>query len=114
MYLLHRFDRAFFDYAKAKLNAESSYLIYDLLVKIGEHEEMPLNDVQDMIIHFIIATLKSDHFTQIDQETLINLLSLDRLHVTKIDLFEAASKWVDHEVQRQGLLVNGENRRRVF
>ena len=67
-----------------------------------------------MIIENSQKTLESEHFTQIDQETLISLLSLDRLSVDEIDLLVAVSKWIDCEVQRQGLPVNGENRRQVF
>ena len=57
---------------------------------------------------------ESEHFTEIDQETLISLLSLKRLSIAEFDLLVAVSKWVDCEVQRQGLPVTAENRRRVF
>ena len=113
-YLLHHFGEALFDYVKAKLNAETSCLIYDQLMKIGEREEISLADVRTMIIENSKATIESEHFTKIDQETLIGLLSLDELTVDEDELLAAVSKWVDCEVQRQGLPADSENLRKVF
>ena len=113
-YLLHGFSKKFFGYITTKLNAESSCLIYDQLIKIGEREEISLASVRTVIIENSQTTFESDHFTQIDQETLISLLSLDELSIDEIDLMAAVSKWVDCEVQRQGLSVNRENRQKVF
>ena len=67
-----------------------------------------------MIISNSMETLESEHFPKIEQETLISLLSLDQLNVAEVNLLLAVSNWVDCEVQRQELPVNGENRRRVF
>ena len=113
-YLLNHFSKAFFEYIQGRLDEESSCLIYDQLIKIGEREEIPFASVRTMIIEHSQKTLESEHFTQIDQETLISLLSLDQLSVDEINLLVAVSKWIDCEVQRQGLPVNRENRRRVF
>ena len=113
-YLLHHFSKALTDYVKAKLSAESSCLIYDQLIKIGEREEISLASVRTVIIKNSLKTFESEHFTQIDQETLISLLSLDKLSISEIDLLAAVSKWVDCEVQRQDLPANEENRRKVF
>ena len=113
-YLLHDFHRTFFDYVKSKLDVKSSCLIYDLLVKIGEREESPLACVKAQIIENSKKVFESEHFTQIHQETLISLLSLDQLDIDETDLLAAVSKWVNDEMQRQGLSMNDENRRRVF
>ena len=113
-YLLHHFNKAFFGYITTKLTAESCCLIYDQLMKIGEHEELSLASVRTVIIEGSEATFKSDHFTQIDQETLISLLSLDELSIDEFDLLTAVSRWVDCEVQRQGLPANREKRQKVF
>ena len=113
-YLVNHFGQAFFDYVKSKLNTESSCLIYDQLVKIGEREEIRLAEVRSLIIENSRETIGSEHFTQVDQETLTSLLSLDRLNIDELDLLAAVLKWVDCEMQRQGLPVNRENRRMVF
>ena len=114
MYLLNGFDRAFFNYVCRKLNSKNSCLIYDQLVKIGERVEVWRKFVKGQITNNSRAFFESDHFTQIDQETLISFLSMDQLEIDEFDLLVAVSKWVDCEVQRQGLSVNDENRRRVF
>ena len=113
-YLMHEFKEAFFEYIKRKLNAENSCLIYEQLMKIGDPEEISLAHVRMMIIESRKQAFESECFTRIDQETLISLLSLDKLSIDEFDLFTAVSKWVDCEVQRQGLPVNDENRRRAF
>ena len=113
-YLVDHFGKAFFDYVKGKLDAESSCLIYDQLVKIGEREEIRLADVRTAMIKNSRETIESEHFKEIDQETLISLLSLDQLNIDEADLLAAVSEWVDCEVKRQGLPVNRENRRKVF
>ena len=113
-YLLHGFNKAFFDYIESQLNAKTCCLIYDQLIKIGERSEIPLAEVRTAIIHNSKETFESEHFTKIDQRTLISLLSLDRLDIDEVDLLAAVSRWVDCEVQRQGLPVTDENRRRVF
>ena len=111
---MNHFSKSFFDYVKSKLNAASSCLIYDQLVKIGDREEIPLAEVRTVAIEQTQETFESEHFKHIDQETLINLLSLDQLSIDEFDLLEPISKWVDCEVQRQGLPINDENRRKVF
>ena len=60
------------------------------------------------------VAFKSDYFKQIDQETLVKLLSEAALTIAEFDLFKEVSKWVDCEVQRRGLSANDENRRKVF
>ena len=113
-YLLHHFSKAFYDYIQGKLNAESGCLIYDQLIKIGQREEISLASVRTWIIEESEVTFQSNQFTQIDQETLISLLSLNQLRIDEVDLLAAVSKWVDCELQRRSLPVNRENRRRVF
>ena len=113
-YLLHQFSEAFFEYIERKLNPKNSCLIFEQLVKIGGREERTLAHVKRTIVECSKKAFESEHFMRIDQETLISLLSLDELSIDEIDLVTAVSKWVDCEVQRQGLSVNRENRRKVF
>ena len=113
-YLLNNFSEAFLDYIKSKLNAENSCLVYEQLLKTGNPEENSFARVRRTIIKNSKKVFESEHFTQIDQETLISLLSLDELSIAEFDLLAAVCKWVDCEVQRRALPVNGENRRRVF
>ena len=112
-YLLNNFKEAFVGHINRRLNEWNSCLIYDQLIKIGDPVQTSLAHVRNTIIENEEA-FESEHFTQIDQETLISLLSLDELSIDEFDLFVAVSKWVDCEVLRQDLSVNDENRRCVF
>ena len=113
-YLLHHFGDALFGHIKRKLTVESCYLIFDQLMKIGEREEIVLASVRTWISENSKEVFESENFKQIDQEMLISLLSLNQLNIVEFDLLVAVLKWVDCEVQRQGLPVNDENRRKVF
>ena len=112
--MLHNFGAALVEYVRSRLSARSSCLIYDQLIKIGDPESSSLAQVRTMIIKKSKRAFESERFTQIDQTTLIHLLSFDKLSICEFHLFAAVCKWVDREVRRQGLPVNGENRRRVF
>lgn len=57
-----------------------------------------MNHVLSMVIEKSKAMFESDHFMQIDQETLISLLSLDKLMIDEIGLLVAVSKWVNCKV----------------
>ena len=113
-YLLNHYSGAFFNFIIGKLTNENSCLIYEQLVRIGDREESALAYVRGRIIENSQEAIESEHFTQINQETLISLLSLEKLSIDEIDLFKAVSKWIDCEAQRRGLPVNRENRRLVF
>ena len=113
-YLVYEFHKDFFEYIKRKLTAENSCLIYDQLIKIGGPMEISLALVGAVIMENSKQAFESEYFKQIEQETLIRLLSLDELSIDEFHLFKAVLKWVDCELQRQGLPKNGENRRRVF
>ena len=111
-YLPHGFDEAFSGYIESQLSAKNSCLIYQQLAKIGDPEA--LAKVRAIIMENSKEAFESEHFTQIDQETLISLLSFDDLRIAEFDLFVTVSKWVDCELQRQDVPVDCENRRRVF
>ena len=113
-YLLHGFSQKFSRYIKKQLKVKNSCLIYDQLIKIGDPVQTSLDEVKSMIVKNRKEAFESEQFTEIDQETLISLLLLDELTIAEFDLFAAVSKWIDCEVRRQDLPMNGETRRRVF
>ena len=116
-YLLHDFHEAFSNYVigrLGRLGSTNNCLVYEQLIQIGDMEAALLELIQTVIMESSKEAFASEHFTKIDQETLISLLSLKELRIAEFDLLAAVSKWVDCEVRRQGLWVNGKNRRRVF
>lgn len=77
-----------------------------------ENEWLPY--VRTKIIENIRESLESSHFTQISQDALISLLSVDELKIAEIDVLAAVLQWVDCEVLRQGLSFDLKNRLNVF
>ena len=112
--LLRGFNETFVRYIMGMLDTKNSCLIYDQLIKIGEREQVSLDCLRTTIITNSKWAFESEYFTQIDQETLISLLSLDELSINEFDLLAAVLRWVDCEVRRQGIPVTDESRRRVF
>lgn len=111
-YLLHGFSKAIFDFVKA--NLDKSCQIYGQLAKIGEREQTSLDIVKFRITKETPVAFQGKCFMEIDQESLIGLLSLDELNIPEIDLLAAVLKWIDYQVLKQGLPLNRENRRKVF
>lgn len=112
-YLLHHFQEPFFASIKSKLDAKNSCLIYDQLMKIQSENQL-MDHVRKFIVSNSKAAFNSEYFTQIDQQTLISLLSLDMLSISEINLLTAVANWVDCEVQRRGLPDTLANIRTVF
>ena len=113
-YLVHDFKEAFLEYIKRKLTARNSCPIYGQLMKIGDPEEISLAHVRKVIIESSKEAFESEHFMRIGEKTLISLLSLDKLNIDESDLFAAVSKWMNCGLQREGLPVNDESRRKLF
>ena len=112
-YRIHGLEGVIFEYIRRSLSPANICVIYDQLVKIEMEEEL-MARARTVVIERSKEVFGSEHFTQIGQETLISLLSLEELNIDEFDLFKAVAKWVYCEVQRQDLPVNRENRRRVF
>ena len=106
-YLLRQFEGTFFEYIKNILDAENNCLIYNQLVKIKHEEEVSMACVNNMKCKEII--------TQIEQEKLNHLVSLDESSIAKFNLVVSVLlKWINRELQRRGMPVNRENRRKNF
>ena len=60
------------------------------------------------------AAVKSDGFVTIERSLLEAVVSRDTLTIQEIDLFKAADQWAIKECEKQGLAVNGEQKRRIL
>ena len=78
-------------------------LIYDQLIKIQKVKDVKstLNYVKNLIGQCGQEAFKNKYFTQIDQDTLIDLLKMENLDISEIDALKACAKWVDAEISRQ-------------
>ena len=60
------------------------------------------------------AAVKSDGFATIERSLLEAVVSSDTLTIQEIDLFKAVDQWATKECEKQGLAVNGEQKRRIL
>ena len=60
------------------------------------------------------AAVKSDGFATIERSLLEAVVSRDTLTIEEIDLFEAVNQWATKECEKQGLEVNGEQKRGII
>ena len=60
------------------------------------------------------AAVKSDGFATIERSLLEAVVSRDTLTIQEIDLFKAVDQWAVKECEKQGLSVNGEQKRRIL
>ena len=60
------------------------------------------------------AAVKSDGFATIERSLLDAVVSRDTLTIEEIDLFKAVDQWATKECEKQGLAVNGEQKRRIL
>lgn len=88
-------------------------MINDQLIRI-QKDEIWSGYMRSKIVEYSRETFESAYFTQIHQQTLISLLSLDELKIAEIDVLAAVLAWLVCEVQRQGLSLSLANRRKVF
>lgn len=58
--------------------------------------------------------IKLDEFTTIDNVTLETLVKRDSLSVNEVELFEAVNSWASNQCEIQGLLPNGQLKRRLL
>ena len=60
------------------------------------------------------AAVKSDGFATIERSLLEAIVSRETLTIEEIDLFKAVDQWATKECEKQGLVVNGEQKRRIL
>ena len=98
---------------KEELNETNCCLIYDQLIKLGKSESA-LNLVRTLIEINTETAFNTKYFTQISQDTLIDILQMKYLNIDEVDLLIACSKWVDAEVDRKLLEPTIENKQKAF
>ena len=79
-----------------------------------EKSESALNVVRTLIEMNTETAFNTKYFTQISQDTLIDILQMKHLNIDEVDLLIACSKWVDAEVDHKLLEPTIENKQKVF
>lgn len=98
---------------KEKLNETNCSIIYDQLTRI-ENDKSPIELARNQIQMSGKTAFESYYFTQISEQTVVDILNMDSLSVAEIELLKAVSNWVDAEVIRLNLFSDAEHKRKVF
>ena len=106
-----------------RLNKFEVCLLFEQFLKISfdeigefvcKEKELILNEFKKYIQAYSEDAFGSESFTEIEEDTLIQLLRLEFLNLSESKVLNACLRWTDAEVKRQGLVATMENRQKVF
>ena len=113
-YLVVGLNDVLFNHIKESLDIFNCCLIYDQLFKIQKDDLPVLKHVKSFIKYNTKKVVEHEFFTKIDENTLLDLLMMDELSVSEIELLKACDRWVNEELLREGLISNTQNKREIF
>ena len=100
------------EYLQNNLNPSN---IFSILPTAEKYEEKELVDrCWKVIDRQTEAAMKSDGFATIERSLLEAVVSRDTLTIEEVDLFKAVDQWATKECEKQGLEVNGEQKRWIL
>ena len=89
--------------------------VFSILLTAEKIEEKELADrCWKVVDKETKAAVKSDGFATIERSLLQAVVSRDTLTIEEIDLFKAVDQWATKECEKQGLAVNGEQKRTIL
>ena len=113
-YLVVGLNDVLFNHIKESLDIFNCCLIYDQLIKIQKDDLPILKHVKSFIKYNTKKVVEHEFFTKIDENTLLDLLMMDELSVSEIELLNSCARWVKEELLREGLISNAQNKREIF
>ena len=94
------------------LDASNAFNILPLAVKRKENDIV--NRCWEVIDKQTKISLESEGFVTIERPLLEAVVERDTLTIREMELFAAVNQWAAMECQRQGLTIDGENKRRML
>jgi len=89
--------------------------VFSILPSAQKYEEKNLVDrCWKVIDKQTEEAVKSDGFATIERSLLEAAVVRDTLTIKEVNLFKAVSVWAANECERQGLITDGENKRRIL
>lgn len=95
------------------LNESNCLQVFDVFMRIGR-EDLARKHVRELIVKDARPVFASDFFTTISEQMLIDLLQIDTLNLSEIDLLKAVVRWVNGQLVRRRLESTNENRQAIF
>ena len=112
-YLVDGLNDVLFRYVKQNLDTFNC-LIYDQLIKNQVTNPLVLDHVKRFIKLNTKKVVENEFFTKINEDTLLDLLTMDELSFSEIELLKACDRWVNEQLLKKGLISNPENKREIF
>jgi hypothetical protein len=108
-YIVPSLAQKCFQYFDANFAAENVFIFFQQAIQFHENKlEEKCWDFIDLKTNEAVA---SDGFSDINQATLVQLLTREPLNVEEVDLFKAVLKWSEAECSRKGIEANAKNKR---
>ncbi|KAL9960892.1 hypothetical protein ACROYT_G034400 [Oculina patagonica] len=95
-------------------NLNASNVINFLAQALNNQEEGAIARCWEVIDKHTADVITSDEFVTVDKQILETLVERDSLTVNEVELFEAVNFWANNQFELQGLLPNGELKRRLL
>jgi len=100
------------EYLQENLDASN---VFSILPSAQKYEEKNLLDrCWKVIDKQTEEAVKSDGFATIEKSLLEAVVVRDTLSIKEVNLFKAVNLWAANECERQGLITDGENKRRIL
>lgn len=112
-YLVHRWDRSFFDYIKKSIRNTNICLVYDQLCRI-QRDNVLLDYVKELLKEGALTFFKENYFLELNPEALIDILKIDCLNIAEIDIVIACFKSIERQIVKLDLQPTPENKQKLF
>ena len=100
------------EYLQANLDPSN---VFSILPSAQKYEEKKLVDeCWKVIDKQTQKALKSDAFATIERSLLEEVVERDTLHISEVDLFKEVMQWATKESEMQGLVADGQVKRRIL
>ena len=111
-YMVKSLERRCFDYLRNELNAENALVLLNQSTLIDDKDL--INECWKIIDKESEEIMKTDHFKDIDRNTLDNILSRDSLQSKEVSIFNAVLEWANQACTGKHLPITAENQRKVL
>ena len=89
--------------------------VFSILPAVEKYEEKNLVDrCWEMIDNYTETALKSDAFVTIERSLLDTVVHRDTLSIAEVELFKGVIRWATKQSQRQGILADGPQMRKIL
>ena len=112
-YMVFNLNDRLIEFVKEILDESNCCILYNELIKIGEHEEL-IEEARRLIRSRTKAAFNDWRFECIERDTLIDILNFEWLEMDEVQILESCLRWAEDEIESLELCNNAKNRRKVF